>query len=411
MSSGLFRPEASAGRRHRLAGDVLIAVPVSWQILGYALLASLVIVVIFISLATYARVEVVTGVLAPDAGIATIVPTRDGVITSLDVRDGEDVIAGTRLAAVRSEEDAAVLTTTGARVEAAIRQQDASLITQIEAYAASASAEQQRLGAQRSGLEEEIAQLASQVALQNELIATAESDLARVRRVHEQGFISGRDLQSREDLFLTRRQQLAQLTQALASRRSALAENQRASEQSRAQANVQQANLSAARAEVAQSAASASGARSYVLRAPVSGRVTALVARAGQVASPARPLMSIVPRDSVLRADLLVGSAAIGFIKPGQDVRLAIDAFPYQRYSTVPGTVLTVASSAVSQPGPDGAPVMVYPVTVALKQAEVSAYGRSEPLIPGMTLTARIVTDKQSLLQWLFEPLFAIRRR
>lgn len=411
MSGGLFRPEALAGRRHRLAGDIVIAVPVSWQIIGYLLLASLATAVVFMSVASFARVEVVTGVLAPDAGVATILPTRDGVITSLDVRDGQEVTAGTRLAAIRSEEDAADLSTTGERVEAAIKQQDASLIAQIEAYAASASAEQRRLAAQRSGLEGETAQLASQISIQNQLIATAEADLARMRAVHEKGFISGRDLQGREDLLLTRRQQLAQLTQALASRRSALTETRRASEQSRAQANVQLATLSAVRAEVAQSAASASGARSYVLRAPVGGRVTALVGRVGQVADPSTPLMSVVPRGSVLRADLSVGSAAIGFIKPGQDVRLAIDAFPYQRYGTIPGTVLTVASSAVSQPGPDGAPVMVYPVTVELQQADVFVYGTREPLIPGMTLTARIVTEKQSLLQWLFEPLFAIRRR
>jgi membrane fusion protein len=50
-------------------------------------------------------------------------------------------------------------------------------------------------------------------------------------------------------------------------------------------------------------------------------------------------------------------------------------------------------------------------VTVELEQPSVAAYGRREPLVSGMTLTARIVTEKQSLLQWLFEPLFAVQRR
>lgn len=121
--------------------------------------------------------------------------------------------------------------------------------------------------------------------------------------------------------------------------------------------------------------------------------------------------MAIVPTGARLRAELAVPSAAIGFVKPGQEVRLAIDAFPYQRFGTVSGKVETVSASAINAQGPNGATVAVYPVTVALDAAHIQAYGRNEPLVSGMSLTARIVTEKQSLLQWLFEPLFAVRNR
>ena len=178
-----------------------------------------------------------------------------------------------------------------------------------------------------------------------------------------------------------------------------------------AQSRVQGASLAATRAQVAGQAANAAGARSYVLRAPVAGRVTALTARIGQPANAQVPLMAIVPAGSVLRAELAIPSSAIGFIKPGQAVRLAIDAFPYQRFGTVNGKVLTVSASAISRTGPNGAVFAVYPVTVALDQFGVEAFGRREPLISGMTLTARIVTEQQSLLEWLFEPLYAVRRR
>ena len=75
------------------------------------------------------------------------------------------------------------------------------------------------------------------------------------------------------------------------------------------------------------------------------------------------------------------------------------------------GIILTVAVSAIGQQGPNGTVVSVYPVTVVLTQTRVAAYGRLESLVSGMTLTARIVTEKQTLLEWLFEPLFAVRRR
>ena len=59
----------------------------------------------------------------------------------------------------------------------------------------------------------------------------------------------------------------------------------------------------------------------------------------------------------------------------------------------------------------DGNTVPVYLVTAELDEPFVTAFGRRQPLLPGMTLSARIVTERQSLLQWLFQPLFAVGRR
>lgn len=167
----------------------------------------------------------------------------------------------------------------------------------------------------------------------------------------------------------------------------------------------------ASRAEVAQLAASADGSRAYVLRAPISGQVTAVTARVGAPASPQVSLMTILPAGSPLRAELGVPSSAIGFTKVGQKVRLALDAFPYQRFGTVEGRIVTVASSPVSQQAASGAMTSVYPVRVALMADHIEAFGRQEALVPGMALTARIITEKQTLLEWLFEPLYAVRRR
>jgi membrane fusion protein len=390
---------------------VAIAVPITWQSVGFLIFGGVALGVLFLSLASYSRVETVTGIITPNTGISNIIPTRAGVITALSVRDGQNVPAGTELATIRAEEDGAAAQSPAALVQSAIDRQDASLAAQSDAALAAALAQGAQLAAQRSGLVAEIVQLQSQITTQKALIASAQKDLDRARSIADRGFISGRDLQIREETLLARQQGLSQIEQALAAKRAALAENERNKGQIMAQARAQTASLSATRAQVAQQAASATGARSYVLRAPVAGRVTALTARVGQPASPQGQLMAIVPAGAKLHAELAVPSAAIGFVKPGQQVRLAIDAFPYQRFGTVTGKVQTVSASAVNAQGPNGASIAVYPVTVAIDNARVSAYGRKEPLVSGMTLSARIVTDKQSLLQYLFEPLFAVRQR
>lgn len=407
----LFRSEATIFRSDRLSGDVALAVPVAWQSVGYLIFGGVAAGLLFLSLASYSRVETVNGQIVPDSGVSSILPTRSGIVAGLVVHDGQKVVAGAELASIRAEEDSATNTSPAALVEAAIARQDASLTLQSDAVGAAASAQQGQLAAQQVGLGAEISQIQSQIGLQRELIASAQRDFDRARSIADRGFISLRDLQVREETLLSRQQGLSQLTQSLAAKQASLSETQRSAAQLSAQARGQSANLAAARAEVAQQAASTAGSRAYVLRAPVAGRVTALTARVGQAASPQVPLMTIVPAGAVLRAELAIPSSAIGFVKPGQEVRLAVDAFPYQRFGTITAKVLTVAASPVSQPGPNGTAVPVYPVTALLDRSYVSAFGRNEPLVSGMTLTARIVTEKQSLLQWLFEPLYAVQRR
>lgn len=409
--SQLFRSEVFQQKKDRLSGSVSIAVPLSWQAIGYLIFGGLIVAITFLSLATYSRVETVTGAIVPDKGVAAIIPTRPGTITEVLVEDGEQVTKGATLVAIRAEEDSASGISAAALTEQAIAQQDASLIAQMSAAERSAAAQQSQLLSQASGLRAEIDQLDSQIVLQQSLVNSARLDLEKARSVAERGFISRADLQAREDNLLARQQQLSQLQQSLSARRATLSQLSSSAASISAQAQSEAANIAAARAQVAQQAAGNAGARSYALTAPFAGTVTALTMRSGQRVGLQSQIMAVIPQNARLRAELLVPSQAIGFVKRGQEVRLAIDAFPYQRFGTVTGTIMTVASSAVSQTLPNGSVVSAYPVVVDIDNPEVVAFGRREQLVPGMSLTARIITEKQSLIEWLFEPLFAVRRR
>ena len=258
----MFRRAVLNRQSDRLAGEVALAVPLSWQALGSLLLLVVLGSGAFFSLATYARVETVSGVISPDRGVSAIVPTRTGLISSIRVHDGQSVDPGFKLATVRTEEDGAATVSPATQIEASIARQDASLVAQLGASYASAQAQVAQLVAQRAGLIAEIGQLRQQTALQRQLIATARSDLDSANRIASRGFISGRDLRAREEALLARQQGLAQLEQSLAAKNAALTENRRAAVQINAQSRAQGAGLAAARAEVAQQAARATGARS-----------------------------------------------------------------------------------------------------------------------------------------------------
>jgi membrane fusion protein len=407
----LFRKEMLEHRADRLHGDVSIAIPVSWQAIGFMLLAALAAAFLFLLFAGYTRVEIVSGMVVPDRGIAPIMPTRPGIVAAVSVVEGQQVAAGAPLAEIRAEEILTAGGTLPGRSLEAVEQQYAGLAGQSAATFAAAAAEQARLTAQIRGLTEELASVDRQLGVQSDLVASAVNEVALVQDVARRGYISRRDVLAREETLMVRRQQLAQLQQLRSGKTASMAEARRSAEQARAAAAVQAAELTTSRGALAQRRADAQAGQGYRLTAPVAGTVTAVTARVGQAATAQRPLMTIVPANAELQVELYVPTRASGFVAPGQQVRLSFDAFPFQRFGTVKARVLGISGATIAREDGRGTMVPVYLATAQLERPWISTFGKRRRLLPGMTLEARIVTERQSLLAWLFEPLIAVRGR
>ena len=113
---------------------------------------------------------------------------------------------------------------------------------------------------------------------------------------------------------------------------------------------------------------------------------------------------------------MLLPSRAIGFIEPGSRVVLRYQAFPYEKFGQQYGRVDDVSRSALSPA--DVASLVgqqarepLYRVQVALDRQTVPAYGKAEPLKPGMALEADILMERRRLIEWMFEPLYGIGHR
>jgi membrane fusion protein len=78
------------------------------------------------------------------------------------------------------------------------------------------------------------------------------------------------------------------------------------------------------------------------------------------------------------------------------------------KVKSVSGTVLAPAD--VSIPGLE-IHEPVFRARVSLAAAAIVAYGEQHALQPGMLVTAEVVLDRQSLLRWLFDPLYAVSRK
>lgn len=364
----------------------------------------------FLAIGSYARVETASGIVTLDTGIASIIAPRAGIIRALAVNEGQQVHAGDVLAQIRSEEDMIGGSTAPGRIRAALEEQNARLDAQSQLLLEAARADRSRLEDHVTGASDEISSMNTQISEQIKLVESANSELAQIKRIAASGFISRREIETREDTLISRRQQLAQFEQARTAKRTELSEALRSIRQSDASARAQVANTDSSRAGLRQQIAQADLAKGYVVTAPVDGVVTAVTGRIGQPTTSDQPLMLIVPAHAKPKAELYISTTAVGFISPGQQVRLAIDAFPYQSFGTVAGRISTISAAAISKQGPHGA-TPVYLVTADLARPSIKAFGVTQPLIPGMTLTARIVTEKRGILEWLFEPIFAVRNR
>ena len=166
------------------------------------------------------------------------------------------------------------------------------------------------------------------------------------------------------------------------------------------------------------------------LYAPVDGTVQQLaITTVGQVVTIGQQLMTVVPDNDHLQAEIYVTNADIGFIRVGQEAAIKLDAFPFTRFGTLHGTVTEVATDAVDEMtarreqanpisaanspnsagttgGGSGQPQnFVFPVMLSLDETVMKVDNASIPLIPGMTLTAEIKTDKRRIIDYLVSPL------
>jgi membrane fusion protein len=275
-----------------------------------------------------------------------------------------------------------------------------------------AGSEKERLTVFARGLETEISELAKQSVLQAERLKVAESELAVGQQLQTKGYATAVDLRRRRMHAIEQQQGVSTLNQQLASRKNQLAETHFSLEQLPTTMGQKVQALRNELTAAEQRIAEISGRRSYLVKAPTSGRVSTVQATAGQSADPQRLQLEIVPDNAVLQAELFLPARAIGFVEANMPVRILYDAFPYQHFGTYSGRVLRVSQTILTNSdvvGPIALKEPAYRVTVGLAQEDIETRGRKIRLQPDMLLKADILLEKRSLMSWLVSPLLGIR--
>jgi multidrug efflux pump subunit AcrA (membrane-fusion protein) len=412
----LFRDEVLRHQTHAAIGETMRIVPISHAVFTAFLIAIITVSLLYAASFGYSRKETIEGFISPSRGVVRVVAPRTGTITDVLVNEGDSVTEDQILFRVISEETSASGVGSDTTILEALKQQKSVLEQQIRNEAAHEKSESERLQALVRGVTAEVAQLDSQRRIQVERAKNARSFYDEIAPYKEKGFIRADTWQNRLQTALSEEQSLASLDERLSAKRSQLHEAEINLERLPIDSADRLANLQRSLSDIAQRWAEIEGRRRYIVRAPIAGQVTSVLAAVGRTVDPKTPMLSIVPTDSHFEADLFVPARAIGFVAPGQTVRLLYDAFPYQRFGSYHGTVKSVATTMLT-PTEMPAPVAghakepAYRIKVALERQTVDAFGRQVPLQPDMTLRADIILERRSLIEWLLEPLFSVRHR
>ena len=153
------------------------------------------------------------------------------------------------------------------------------------------------------------------------------------------------------------------------------------------------------------------------LRAPQPGVVKDLATHtAGTVASPGTILMTLVPEGDDMLAEVWVSNQDVGFIRPGQDVKLKLAAFQFQKYGMIEGKVRQVSADATEAPSsntrsdaltgrdrPMGP--LAYRALVDLKSQTLAVDRGSYRVSSGMQVAGEIHLGTRSILEYLLSPV------
>ncbi len=406
-----------------------------------ALVVWLVTLLLVVALAWsyFGRIDIVAvanGKISTEGSTKTIQPAISGVVTNINVREGQHVKKGEALLALdktTAEKDVATASQSlnTARVERDILRRlavggntdeiinNADLPDEAKAMLQQFASSQTALSAARrqaaSGIISNYQQqLQFNQQAKNQLETNAQNLKNRkaeiekqlpnanpVDKLRLQNELSNIDqrITSADSAVLGQNQQLLQsqsaLTQAQNQSQTQIAETNSAFSNQIITAEKRiielENNLVKARQVLAQT----------TITAPVDGTVLSLTVKTiGGVVNAGQQLAQIVPEKVPLYVDAVLDNQDVGFVKPGQRVVVKVATYPFQRYGYLEGTVENISPDAIQ----DDKKGLIYKAKIKLNDEKSSKQNQLK-LLPGMSVSAEITTGQRRIIEFFLDPL------
>ncbi|MGD9807872.1 MAG: HlyD family type I secretion periplasmic adaptor subunit [Deferribacterales bacterium] len=145
--------------------------------------------------------------------------------------------------------------------------------------------------------------------------------------------------------------------------------------------------------------------RSEVL-SPVKGIVKKIyVNTVGGVIRPGMDIMEVVPMGDVLEVEAKIKPSDIGFIHEGQKALIKFTAFDFSIYGGLDALVTYVSPDTSIEEKE-----VYYTVKLETSSNEIIKDGRVHKIIPGMVVSADIITGKKTIMDYILKPVLKTKQ-
>lgn len=397
---------------------------------GLTISIAILIAVVWTTVARVNELSVASGSLIPAGFEQTVQHLEGGIVQSLRVREGDVVEAGTPLIELRDAstlEDSETMDRQRVDLQAQLAAQrsladgtepdfgfipaefSAELTNNRNAY----EAENATLQSQRREIDSQVSQARYSLDVANTQHSAAAVDVENATQERDRfaGLLSkgvATKVQAAErERMLVRANadlEMAASRQRAASEKLAEVEQQLASFVAKSRSATRQRilELEGALTALEGNIRKKDGRKQRLeITAPIAGIVKSLTVRgAGEVVGPGQQLAVIVPLSGPLIAQTRVPASQIGYLKVGQEAHVKLTAYDFTRFGWLPAKIDAISPSAFQNDGQ----ASYYMVKLGLQEHSLKRAPEA-PILPGMELTADIITGQKTVLQYLLTPL------
>ena len=387
--------------------------PKPWAWLTGLIVVFAPIVALFLATAEYSRKESVRGWLVSGEGVARISHSTAGVVESIVTTSGDSVQAGDPILYLSRDTFLEDGRNSGDELLLELGKQIDAIEQRVRLIRAEAEIEQGSITTQLQGLEKQQQVTMRQRIEQQRRLDASRDKLARLKSAAQSGAVTDWEVLRQEDEQLVLQQALGQMQQdeiALNREREQLAARARSLP---VETERSISRLKSERSQLQQRITERASVQRVVLKSPIAGKLASVEIHQGGAVAPNQLLATVLPEDLTLIAEVYVPSSAVGFIEPGQSVRLMYDAFPQQQFGAFSGKVDRISDFVLL---PSEVPQTfflreaTFKVHISIESDAISLEAGSAMLRPGMLLAAEIILENRSLIDWLLEPI-RLRRR
>ena len=405
----------------------------------YTLLLLFGTVVLWVIFGRLDVVSVANGKLVPQTYVKIVQPSESGIVEKIFVNEGQAVTAGQvlmRMDTRLSEADTQTLYAELKRKELTLRRIDAELsgaaltsrrddpprlYQQIEAqYRANRQAYQDAVGQEQAMLARAQQELASAQEIKSKLEQTLPAYKAQEEawdKLAKEGFAGKLMAGDKSRERIEKEQDLRAQIHTVSSLRSSIAQSEKRlaqiSSNYKSQLQKERGDTYGDYQKLEQDSAKQAHKNALLeLKAPQAGIIKDLATHTpGTVVSPGTVLMTLVPKDELLQAEVWVENEDAGFIHTRQSAKIKILAYQFQKYGMVDGTVIHIGADAsdkqpsASDPVKETQQPAKYRALVSLKTQTLTADGERFRLAPGMQVSAEVKLGTRTVLEYLLSPV------